>query len=304
MDPCQGPPMAGVPGTPALGGSQRPGGPRQRRSAVRSISTANFTSLSACKAFLATFRGQILLGQECKALQDDIADLQHSLLSQGWVSHWAPAVWTGDPGQVGQDRRHVSAGCAIFTAKHLDAWPHHSDKWSDFPGRVVAVSIRTQDMGGIVAYSIYLKTGDDLGGFNGRLLEAVARDARCHRRPFIIGGDWQNGPEELLASSFHQLLHGRCVAPVHGTCRQRDGTFSTIDFFYLHADLWLLTEAVEVNMCGTITPHREVTWNFKAAAKEVQVLMETPLPLPPVEGIIGPRPQPPSWATEVGAMRL
>ena len=90
----------------------------------------------------------------------------------------------------------------------------------------------------VVPSSLSQLTFDRLGhGGCSQSLAAVRRGARQqhaqqHGHPFIIAGDFQNGPKAMIDSGFLDLIGGVIVSPPSGSCRSTaTGEYNLIDYF-------------------------------------------------------------------------
>ena len=95
----------------------------------------------------------------------------------------------------------ASAGVAIFTPAHIpcglqEGMPRDlSPKGSE--GRAVAVWVQRLVPCGVLLISVYLHTGEGPSPRNTKLLEHVLSTASASGPPWVIGGDFQDTPQEV-----------------------------------------------------------------------------------------------------------
>ena len=159
-------------------------------------------------------------------------------------------------------------------------------------GRFAAVYANIAN--GIVIGSVYMWTGEGWPSRNMDLMWQVVGYLHGLGHPWVLGGDFQMAPAELLTGPPMQHLNAELVAPPgeEGTCRQ-GASRTTIDYFLVHKDLVARVDRVAIQEAWPSSPHKPVSIFIKADAPEVwQRVVKQPSPLP-LQIPIGCAPRPP-----------
>ena len=124
-----------------------------------------------------------------------------------------------------------------------------------------------------------------MAGENAAVLDVLAGRLRCLEYLWILGGDWNNAPEDLV--EWARTVGGVVVAAPEATCLASEAG-SRIDFFMVSA---ALAPFVRVRVCidGLIKTHRIVELFVRAALRSVRVTRLKRLQLFPVDEPVGPR---------------
>jgi len=157
---------------------------------------------------------------------------------------------------------------------------------------------------GIIVASVYLHDGPSMSQQNKELLKDIADYLKLFGKPFILGGDWQMSPEEMVGSGFPLLLKAQVIAPSQKTYKSGD-TSSLIDFFMVSDVLANYAEAT----CEALVPNNEeervipkhspVKMVLKGTNKSRSVLVASappPIPTNPAIGCKITAARPLDWA--------
>ena len=201
---------------PEYGPRNAQGRARRRKSEV-TLETCNGTSWSAIHDRLLYTQADVVLAQEHRLLEEDIADKSAQILGLGWKAIWAPAAATSDSG----DKRSTSGGVAIFARKYLGL-THLEDNGTKLPplvdARLVAGKFTAPGLGSIVLYSGYLMCGVGLNSFNKDVLDKLRTDAQRHGLPWVCAADWNMEPDIIGNSDIPDLLSAKLKATSEATC--------------------------------------------------------------------------------------
>ena len=120
--------------------------------------------------------------------------------------------------------------------------------------------------GGVHLISVYLFFGEGLSCRNIDLLQAIAGVIGELRGPWILAGDFNITPQDLISTGWLQLVGGTVHAPSLPTCNGR-----VIDFFVTSATLaFAVVAATVVSDTGTY-PHSAVRLLVRASPRCVMV---------------------------------
>ena len=156
------------------------------------VASGNTTSFSSAKGVLESRRYDAMLLQETKLGSDEaVANAVQWCRSRSWKLAASRAL----RGQRGRP----SAGTGVATRSYLgvDLWP---DMYLSelVPGRATGVRVRGMTAGGVCLGSVYLKVGAGMAGENAAVLDVLAGRLRSLEYLWILGGDWNNAPEDLV----------------------------------------------------------------------------------------------------------
>ena len=111
--------------------------------------------------------------------------------------------------------------------------------------------------GGVLVISVYMWHSEGLSSRNRHLLQVIGEIIRYYDRPYILAGDWNMSPEELMAWEGWQSLQGVAVAPGEATMVLGEKE-SLLDFFVIREVLRPLLGRVYVDHRFATRPHRAV----------------------------------------------
>ena len=110
------------------------------------------------------------------------------------------------------------------------------------------------------------------------LLESVAHTLKSLKGCWIIGGDWNCTPAQLLATGWPAKVGGIIKAPAAATCND-----STYDYFVVARELDSAVMGVHVIGDAGLTPHSPSRLIFKGGPRKALVRqVKNPPPLPPI----------------------
>eukprot|EP00971_Amphidinium_carterae_P254466 5051837-Amphidinium_carterae.2 len=187
------------------------------------------------------------------------------LLGSGWQSrriallgrdlfvNWRPGgmlgrschTWAKQQGY----RMHLSTHCAILVRTHVGC-RHVPYAFSE--SRCCAVRIEGINESGVLLISVYLRTAqgpEQQLDILGAILELCVREGK----QFLIAGDWQLTPEEVLKTGFVQACGGALLRTHHTTCWA--GAKRELDFMIASRELALQCESIRVDALSTTRPH-------------------------------------------------
>ena len=132
----------------------------------------------------------IMLFQETHLSQKALDDAMQYLTIRGWKCHGVPAEPTGRGGNTG-------GFLTVHSARHMI---HHAHTYTKQGNGWTALRMERQG-GDLFLIQIYLKTGETFQSpLNADLLGQLLQFLGHLKSPFMIGGDWQNSPEDLAAT--------------------------------------------------------------------------------------------------------
>jgi hypothetical protein len=158
--------------------------------------------------------------QEARVARAEVEDLEQAARNSGWRTQIQPCNVTEKNGR--------SAGVAVACRNHIGA--RNSIK-TDMPmellGRVAINHIGAVCKGGVHLGSCYLHSNlGVMAAKNQALLHMLAAVLATLQGPWLIGGDWNCTPDELLQTGWLRLVGGVICAPKAATCGDR-----VLDFF-------------------------------------------------------------------------
>ncbi|CAK0816105.1 unnamed protein product [Prorocentrum cordatum] len=221
----------------------------------------------------------IVLGQEHGKAAPWFADAAAGIAAKGWRVLGAPAK----PTEGGS-----SAGVSIALPTCLTAsFAPGQTSWDISPpggeGRLAMAVVTIPGLGAMAIFSVYMVTCMKLdAAVNAQILDVIAEWVIQLRIPWVVGGDWNNRPDDLERSPWNQELRGCIKATAHpeGTCKNSQGDHSTIDFFWLDCKLGQAFGEVTPHVEMPFRPHRPCAMQSMA---EEQAEVQHP-PVPPLTG--------------------
>ena len=167
-----------------------------------------------------------LLGQETHAQGNDWVGLKANLWKDGWKTMGAPAVSAHSCGASLSVRKSYDTG--LTQGAKEDCSPRES------PGRLASTWVDGIVRDGLLILSVYLWHGEGFTDRNRALLYAAGVVIKRHGGPWVLGGDFQNPPEDLHYEMWDWLksVGGEVCAPGNVTCKSAHGG-RTIDYFII-----------------------------------------------------------------------
>ena len=277
-----------TPAQTGLGGDGRPcgaganpqprgRGPRVKKSSKTwSFMTANVTAWSRAEELLDE-SGQWPCQPDVVFLQELARDklecqaVESQLASRRWQAALEPSVRTADAGR--------SAGVAAISRFSATLGKYEAaDLEKKHPGRVVLALWSGLTARGVLVGSVYGYTAAaNADALNQELLEMLAKEISATRLPFILGGDWNVGPEALERTGFATRLKAAVVCPAQATY-VAGGSESVLDYFVVSESLRPAVRQVRVVEGTGVKKHRpvELLMDGMARADDVLVLARPP----------------------------
>ncbi len=265
-------------------------GPRSHDDAQRRtyITSGNVTGWGTALDWLPTVASDVLCLQEHKQRDDeDVAAASTQAKERGWKSMWTNAITAPtEPGGA-------SAGVAILAKNHIGMLEPPGGH-EVYKGRAVAALIEAGATGGIIVYSIYLVSGDELGDQNWRILKTVAEHIAMHGLPWICIGDWNVPPQVLAASGWANRIDAKVIAPpVHHTTRSGARAGRLIDYCVAAKRIADVGIHIGIDDLAPLKTHDAVCVALPVAPRQFEVTHLLAPRLFPKERPIGPRKRPP-----------
>ena len=220
-------------------------------------------------------------------LSDDYADVmciqEHHCTGQqlpgarqhGWRSIVTPACPTAAGG--------TSGGVAILAKKHIplsavsDTTPFDGIRDPEkFAGRFVAALVGAGPSRSTVVVSTYFWSGEGWSTRNNELAALTSAWLHSLGRPYVWASDWNNTPEEVLASGLFNGTKCAIFAPGSPTLRFAD---REIDFYVVSSNI-KSTIASCHSIDTAITPHRAVCLTFDGNAPQAAWKLSRPGKIP------------------------
>ena len=272
--------------TTTIGESARSRGRRQRGEATCEVVMINSSGApqlydTVYEASRRKGRVAVIMNQEHLKNKYQTADMQAKLKSMRWRAAMAPATLGSGGGN--------SAGVAILSPLHVscgrlrereDISPAGSE------GRLVMAWVQKIVPCGFVAISAYLYTCEGPSPRNVHLLARALQAARESESPWIVGADFQDGPEALKgwAGKMVERAGGRWAYAEEPTIYPSTGCPRTIDYFIVSDKLAPFVDTVRVFDEVSTSPHRALLATFKNRSKPiVQWTLRTPRRFPRVK---------------------
>ena len=218
------------------------------------IVTVNANSHGTLMRYLNTSEADVIFAQETHAMYCKLPEVQADALDMGWRGQWLAAEPTPDGGSEG--------GVAVLTRTNIQCTQApFLQRGEIVAGRAVAGLVQAGRPGGLVCISIYLATAEGRSPRNLAILWEVwkyVKRVTAEGYAWIIAGDFNMPPEELLASNWLHLITGACVATTEATCLQSQPG-RVLDYFIVHKSLSDATSFnIDVLIDSSVWPHQPV----------------------------------------------
>ena len=267
-------------------------GKRQRGSTQFEVITLNSSGLPQLQEALSGQKigrkGNVaILSQEHHRVAPQLPDLQSMARRNGWKGTVVQAT-TGEGGGIG-------AGVATFTPLHipcgeLPCVPHDiSPKGSE--GRAIATWMQQIVPCGTLL-SVYLHTGEGPSPRNKALLGQALQVVGSSGTPWIMGGDFQDTPEEVESWAGEDVARarGRFYYGMEPTIYPSNGAPRVIDYFIVAEELAHMVEKVSVKGELAVSPHRAVALILKSSSQPLLLnRLRTPKTFPREKPVGCPR---------------
>ena len=224
--------------------------------------------------------------QEHHAVGELWENLRYSAKRLGWQLHGA----AGFAGEALRCRSGVGVaapnhiGLALLGERQFDISPARS------PGKLTAAWLDGAIKGGILIVSAYLWHSEGATHRSLELLHAAGDAAASHGGPWLIAGDFNTTPEEMVGdeatSAWLHRLGGTIVAPSSPTCRSSEGG-RVIDFFIIDKRIAHAVAEVFVAVDLASSPHSAVVIRLRRSATSALLRMLNRPPRFPAVKFIG-----------------
>jgi hypothetical protein len=220
------------------------------------------------------------LGVEHHLKQPALDVAARQLGKQGWRVYSTPA-------QQASKETGSSAGAWVLAKKNLTTHGRHckpGNAWPDstLQGHFASCIARAANLDFLIG-AVYLESGvGTTGGNNPERLEALASHLGTMKIPFILGGDWNATPQEMVA--FATFIKGVIITPgnVEMTCTSGAGRM--LDYVIVSNSLACQVE-VAADLDSPWAPHCGLRIKLQ---KDVQTNMlhlpHLPLEIPKCQG--------------------
>ncbi len=192
----------------------------------------------------------------------------------------------------------ASGGVAIFARKEIGLKGPSVGSHEIIEGRAVIGMAEPQGHRPLCLTSVYLEEGEKLNWTNKRILAEVGKriDAQGKECIPIIGGDFQNGPNEIAHSGFPAQVKGTVAAAdtKRGTYCSSKGS-SNIDLFVIAETLVTTVASIDLREGTGIKSHVPVQISFKPRPVSLRALTVRAPPKLPLERVYGPVDRPLDW---------
>ena len=224
------------------------------------IITINCTTWTSFTAVLeeGACGADLVLLQEHHLEHEAVAREEAWARGVGWSAKLGAAVPTGRGG--------CSGGVGILTRNHRGLGRAHGTHREELvPGRAACCLWNGGGVpGGLVVASVYLVCGTGMGEDNWSIIKDVATELRMLGRPYVVGGDFQQSPADLVEAGVMRLFDDAEIVwadgagdEAGGTCCTR-GKWSTIDYFLVSKALLPRIVSCGLVLDAAIRPHRPV----------------------------------------------
>ncbi len=251
------------------------------------IATGNGTGWVPIRAWLRQSQHSVVCVQEHRQMhREDVEAGSEVAKNMGWKSFWTPAV------RSQHDAGQASGGTAIFVRDHigLRTPPGGAEV---YPGHCTAALVDAGGTGGIVCYSVYLRCGGELNGFNWGVVTAIAAHAKGHGLPCCFAGDWNVTPDVLAHSGWVAAVGAIVIkAPVSHTVTVNGKAGRHIDYFVVTKELASLGLTAKVDGRATIRTHNAIELELPARPRSYHVTVMKTARRMPRDKPIGPRKEP------------
>ena len=253
-----------------------------RQAGLWAIDTANPNSwTTAERTVLASSAADILLLQETKRLLD--CDRPAALASRsrrlGWNLQSSPALLT----EFGR----ASGGTAVAARRGIGVNDQQQFVRDGFEHRVHFAWICGVLRGGVHLGSVWMKDSEGASATNLAILGAITEAISALRGPWVLGGDWNMSPEELVATGWPLVVDGVVVAPGLPTCHDK-----VYDYFVVSRGLAHAVVGIQRVEDAGFSPHWPTRLLLRGDARRLQVRQLSRPRLVPASLPMGPLPQP------------
>ena len=139
----------------------------------------------------------------------------------------------------------MSAGVGIAARAHVDVGlPMGLKQGQLAPGRATAAVAHCYLPRGLIFISLYLQHTVGWNDFNLGILDTMFQYLNKHNQPWVIGGDWNQQPDELSWAQVEERIGGVMASPSSPTTKGQDPKI--FDFFLLHPAVAKLVKGISL----------------------------------------------------------
>ena len=221
------------------------------------------------KQFLEETDAHIVIVQEHHLFGERLLEQDAKLRKLGWRIVWDAATPSVGDGSRGGTAVCVRASVGVAECKLSGEEACVIGPLGDVDsGRNVSAHVWNCFRGGFKVVGGYLWTGEGLSERNIQVLDALRAQVIGVKGPWMIGADFNMGPEELEA--WANSIGGVIVRSSSVTCVGKQGVGgSEIDFFIIKAELVYTVERVYVDMEAGTRPHYPVIMEIAAKPRSL-----------------------------------
>ena len=213
-------------------------------------------------AFLKVTGADVCMLQELRTVEEHCASVEREAAWAGWGLSIEPAKKT---------EASSSAGVGVATRSCMGmAKPRHIDDamgmFHELSSRVHVRWVGSICRGGIYIITVYLFHSEGLSTRNLDLLQSLAALISRLKGPWVVAGDFNLQPQELIDSGWLFLVSGVVKAPALETCGQ-----AVYDYFVVHKGLEKAVVGVARVKDFGMQPHCPVRLFLKAGPRAINV---------------------------------
>ncbi|CAK0871994.1 unnamed protein product, partial [Prorocentrum cordatum] len=158
-------------------------------------------------------------------------------------------------------------------------------------GRCLACKCRAPDSPALLLVSLYLHHSVRPDASNGGILSDLGEFVSSQSEDYIIGGDFNFGPDLLEGMGFAKAVGGLLITTPDNTHYPSLGDPAKFDYFVVSSPLAKGLSEAKVRLDTTLNPHRPVSLTFHPRLRQLKALAFRKPPPLPVDPPFGPRPQ-------------
>ena len=214
-----------------------------RKHKLLAIDSLNPNSWTNAEEYLKHTAADLALVQETKIPATAKNETESTIRRNGWRM----AISACGKGPLGGN----SAGVAVGCRNHIGMREAHPDFGvPELEQRLTIKKVDCAARGGLNLGSCYLVSGIGISApQNLDLLHCLVGMLKRISGPWIIGGDFNGTPEELVANGWLKLVGGKIHRPVMPTCGER-----CLDFFVVSACITDDIDGVKLVADNTFSP--------------------------------------------------
>ena len=194
----------------------------------------------------------VVLGQELQLAPKQVELLSARLIKYGWKAAVVPSAPT---------KQGMRAGVMIAVPSRMGiTYLPELMKWgaspTESPGRLCVGYVKTCRKHGIAVGSVHLWVAEGPSNRNLTILSRFGAPMAVAGQPWVLGGDFNMEPHELMSTGIITKLKGHLVYDMsEGTCRGSTGNYSVRDYFIVSESLLENGLRAEVMAAFAAKPH-------------------------------------------------